>query len=200
MAKYAQGYGRRNSDNKNLIILISSIVGVIALAIVAVILYNAFGGGSKAKTLKDYTDYEITDYSQVLDQEEGNYVVYVYDSSQTSTADSVAITYLEKYDKGNVNVKLYVIDYHMWNLDAYQSSDSNYSTIEKNHTAIDNEFESVNGYEPEVGNLFAVLNNNILDKSTQIVTSQVTQGSRTSVADLLKKLYKNENWLEYNKQ
>jgi len=48
MAKYAQGYERKNSDTKNLIILFSSIVGVVVLAIVAVLIYNAV---SKDNTL-----------------------------------------------------------------------------------------------------------------------------------------------------
>ena len=80
MAKYAQGYARKNSDTKNLIILFSGIVVLIAAAIVLAVLYNKYWKKS-AKSFADaaYAEYFISDYTKLLDQDKttgGNYMIY----------------------------------------------------------------------------------------------------------------------------
>ena len=73
MAKYAQGYARKNSDTKNLIILFSGIIALIAISVVLVVLYNKFWKKAD-KTFADeaYSQYVLSDYSKLLDQEKSN--------------------------------------------------------------------------------------------------------------------------------
>lgn len=169
MAKYAQGYARKNSDTKNLIILFSGIVALIAISIVFVVLYNKFWKKSD-KTFADaaYSEYVLSDYSKLLDQDKangGNYMIYVC-TTDSATSDSNAqavMKYLDNYKAGKCSVKLYLIDYSKF--------DSTSDTTETaNATAVETEL----GFTVSLGYLLYVEDNQILNKSTQVKSEPKT--------------------------
>lgn len=186
MAKYAQGYARKNSDTKNLIILFSSIIAVIVITIVLVVCYNKFWK-KEAPTYasEQYSAYYLSSYSSLLDQTEGDYLIYV--CSKTSTTDenqSAVLSYLDSYIAGNTTVKLYLIDY-----DAFDSTsdttESSYATTIRTELGLD--------ATPTTGYLFAVQSNKLTNQAKQVLTEA------KNVQEKLELLEKNGEWLNFNK-
>jgi len=187
MAKYAQGYARKNSDSKNLIILISTIVLVVAIAIVFAILYNKFWKkDTKTFESTEYSAYFLTDYDKLLDQKEKNYIIYICSSSSTSDTNmEVILGYLDDYmdETKDINVKLYLVDY-----DKFDSSSD--STESENATKVTAEL----GFTvSQSGYLIAVQNNEIINQSTQVLKETA------NIKKAIETLDKNEVWLNFNK-
>lgn len=183
MAKYAQGYARKNSDTKNLIILFSGIVALIAAAIVLAVLYNKYWKKS-AKSFADaaYAEYFISDYTKLLDQDKttgGNYMIYVCsteDSSSDKNASNV-MKYLEDYKAGKCSLKLYLIDYSKFD-----------STSDTTETSNASQVETELGFTVSLGYLLYVDDNQMLNKSTQVKTEA------SSVKTALTNAKKNGAW------
>ena len=164
MAKYAQGYARKNSDTKNLIILISSIVLVVAAVIVGVILFNKF---KKDKTVSfsdaKYESAFITDYDKLLDQDkrednEGCYILYLCSKSSTtpSKIDEAVMKYL---NEGKGSIKLYLVNYDDFD-----------TTSDQTESATHEKVEAALGFEPTLGCLIYVDDNEIKNQSKQVIT------------------------------
>jgi len=165
MAKYAQGYTRKNSDSKNLIIMASIIVGVVVLAITFVILYNKLWKKTDAK-LSDsaYTSYYLSDYSALLDQdkkEDGNYLIYVTstDTNTTDPCSAEVVAYIAAYEKGTSKMKIYLLDYSAFD-----------STSDTTETGYATKVKTELGFSVSVGYLIYVQDNEIINKSKQLLT------------------------------
>lgn len=183
MAKYAQGYARKNSDTKNLIILFSGIVALIAISVVLVVLYNKFWKKAD-KTFADeaYSQYVLSDYSKLLDQEKsngGNYMIYVCTTEEGTSDKNAAqvMKYLDDYSAGKCSVKLYLIDYSKFD-----------STSDSTETANASAVEAELGFTVNLGYLLYVNDNEILNKSTQVKTEPA------SVKSALTNAKKNGTW------
>ena len=189
MAKYAQGYERKNSDSKNLIIMISVIVAVVVVAIVVVILCNKFvkrenKNYSTFKADETYSAYYLTDYSKLLGQDEENYCIYVISSSQTSDKNMKAvIKYLEDFESGNISVKLYLLDYDDFDNTSDETEKANASKVT----------EALGDIQVQAGYFLAIYNNKIANKATQVITKAET------VEKIINSLSKNDEALEFNK-
>ena len=183
MAKYAQGYARKNSDTKNLIILFSGIIALIAISVVLVVLYNKFWKKAD-KTFADeaYSQYVLSDYTKLLDQEKsngGNYMIYVC-STDESASDKNAATvmkYLDDYTAGKCTMKLYLIDYAKFDSTSDTTETTNASSVEEEL-----------GFTVNLGYLLYVSDNQILNKSTQVKTEPA------SVKTALTNAKKNGTW------
>lgn len=183
MAKYSEGYQRQVSDKKKLIILISAIVALVALAIVGVVVYNKVKKPAKSITDEAYSEYFITDYTKVCKQERsngGNYIIYV--CSTDSSADdhnlSYVLAYLDKQVKGETEMKLYLLDYSKFDSDSDETETANATKVE---TAL--------GFKPSgVGNLIYVNDNAVVNKSTQVLTKEA------DVQKALKNIQKTGRW------
>lgn len=182
MAKYAQGYARKNSDTKNLIILFSGIVALIAAAIVLAVLYNKYWKKS-AKSFADaaYAEYFISDYTKLLDQDKtagGNYMIYVCSTEDSSDKNaSNVMKYLEDYKAGKCSLKLYLIDYSKFDSTSDTTETSNASAV-----------ETELGFTVSLGYLLYVDDNQMLNKSTQVKTEA------SSVKTALTNAKKNGAW------
>lgn len=191
MAKYAQGFERKSSDTKNLILLVVIIVAAVALVLGAVAIINKTTDFS-VKTYSDskYQQYFIgsDNYNKLLKQQERDYVIYVCDKSVTYTDKNAVdpnmnaiLTYIDKYEEGKVNIKLYLIDYSVF------SSDD---------TAVREGLELTSDISIGAKYLIAVTDSRT--ELSQIYTDSST--SSTSIKDIINKLSKNEPWLTYNNE
>ena len=165
MANYKSGTVRKNSDTKNLIILISSLVLLVAAVIVFVILYNKYWKKT-GKSLSDstYSAYVLSDYIKLLDQEKssgGNYMIYVYNSESSEDVNLQAVLkYLDKQLKDESVMTLYLLDYSKFD-----------STSDSTETANADSVEAELGFAiSSVGTLIYVSDNAITSKATQVKT------------------------------
>ena len=184
MAKYSEGYQRQVSDKKKLIILISSIVALVALVILGVFLFNKFAKKStKSLSDKAYQEYFLTDYTKLLKQEKsngGNYIIYVCstDSSAEDHNLSYVLAYLDKQVKGETEMKLFLLDYSKFDADSDDTEKSNATKVEASL-----------GFKPSgIGNLIYVNDNDIVNKSTQVLTKEA------DVQKALKNIQKTGRW------
>ena len=188
MAKYAQGYERKNSDIKNLIFLIVGIVAVVALVIAIVAIIN----GARDYSMKTYSDSKYKDYfisadeyDKLLKQQERDYLIYICDTSVDYTSSNVdsnmsaVLNYIEDYEAGKINIKLYLIDYSLF------SSDT---------SAVSEGLELTEDFTINKAYLICVTNSRT--DTSQIYTD--SSSSQNSIKDILNKLSKNESWLTYN--
>ena len=166
MAKYAQGYERKSSDTKNLITMASVIVGLVVLAVLFVFLYNKVLKKDPVTFKSEkYADYFLTDYSKLVDQVEGDYLIYVCSKtncdSSTSPDNNMAsvLKYIDKYEKDNTLMKLYLID-----------SDDFSDSSSENHEIVDEEL----GYEVSAGYLIYIDDGALTNTSTQIIKETKT--------------------------
>lgn len=165
MAKYKSGTVRKNSDTKNLIILLSSLVVLVAAVIVFVILYNKYWKKA-GKTLSDsaYASYVLSDYSKLLDQEKkdtGTYMIYVYNSESSEDVNLQAVLkYLDKQIKDDNIMTLYLLDYSKFD-----------STSDSTETANADSVAAELGFSiSAAGTLIYVSDNAITSKATQVKT------------------------------
>lgn len=183
MAKYAQGYARKNSDTKNLIIMISVIVAVILIAIMFVIFYNKFWKTvSPSLSDDDYSSYYLSSYTALLDQDKkngGNYMLYVCttDSSTTDSNEQAVIKYIKEYEAGTATMKIYLIDYSKFDSTSDSTETSNASSI-----------KTELGFAPQLGYLIYVYDNRIINKATELLTSS------DNVKNALVSVAKNGTW------
>ena len=106
MAEYANGYNRKFSDNKKLIIFLCSIVLGVALIVGIVALINNVG--KNTETYSSLNKNVIT-YDKVLEQEEDKYLVYFYtdnDELQSSILDLI-----KAYKGEEGQIKIYLVKY-----------------------------------------------------------------------------------------
>lgn len=189
MAKYQQGYQRKNSDSKNLIILISSIVGLVLLAVAAILVYNLVPGLKKAPknfSNEKYAQYFISDYDKVLTphKERKDFIIYVCSKSSTTDKNMLKVlSYIDEFEKDGTLVKLYLLDY-----DKFDSTQD--ETEKKNKEKVDAHL----GFACQAGTLIAVSDNQLLNKSKQVVTDA------SKISEALKTLTNKQAWLDYNKE
>lgn len=165
MANYNSGHARKNSDTRNLVILITSLVLLVALVITFVILQNKFWKKAD-KTISDstYSAYVLSDYGKLLDQEKkdgGTYLIYVC-TTDTSTTDNnltIVLKYLDAQIEDSSLVTLYLLDYSKFD-----------STSDETETANAQKVEAELGFSVNVGYLIYVDDNEIVNKSTQVKT------------------------------
>ena len=185
MAKYSEGYQRQVSDKKKLIILISAIVALVALVIVGVVVYNKVKKPAKSITDEAYSEYFLNDLTKICKQERGEgkngtYIIYVCstDSSVTDNNLSYVLAYLEKQVKGEVEMKLYLLDFSKFDSTSDETEQTNAGTV-----------EAQLGFTPSaVGTLIYVENNAVVNKSTQVLTKQA------DVQKALKNIQKTGRW------
>ena len=140
MAKYAQGYERKQSDTKNLIFLAAAIVLVIALAIGIVAIVNATKDYSTHNlTVAPYTEYDIqtSSFSKASlrnlakdEKSDYNYYIYVY-STNSDNSNAKVMEYIDKYIKSKdetdakkkLTTPMYILDYDKFD-NAEEDSDS----------------------------------------------------------------------------
>lgn len=159
MAKYAQGYERKNSDTKNLIWLIAAIVAVIALGIGAVIIYNSVKKDDV--TLASYESYQITNFDNTLTMAEEDYLIYVYDLDAPATSSAQVLKYMAALEKGKVTRKVYLVDYDQ----VYASSSD--TTITANATTFG---DAIKYKDYTAGTVIVVMDNKVVNTSSQIYT------------------------------
>jgi len=179
MAKYAQGYERKNSDSKNLIIMGSIIVAVIALAIGFVILYNnVFKKESITFATAQYEDCYLTDYTKLLLQKaeyenEGETVVghyYIYVCSKTGTSDTnmnTVLNYIDKTKDDEQSMKLFLLDYDQFDSTSDETESGNATSI-----------ENTLGLEVQSTWLIEVIDGEITNISTQVIKNSDTIKSK----------------------
>ena len=183
MAKYSEGYQRQVSDKKKLIILISAIVALVALVIVGVVVYNKVKKPAKSITDEAYSEYFLNDLTKICKQEKsngGNYIIYVCstDSSVSDNNLSYVLAYLEKQVKGEVEMKLYLLDFSKFDSTSDETEQTNAGTV-----------EAQLGFTPSaVGTLIYVEDNAVVNKSTQVLTKQA------DVQKALKNIQKTGRW------
>ncbi len=180
MAKYAQGYERKSSDTKNLITMISVIVGLVVLAIVFVVLYNKYL--KKEPTTfrsEEYAEYFLTDYTKLVDQTDENYLIYVCSKtncdSTTAPDNNMALIlkYIDKQKDSDTLLKLYLLDADEFS----DSSSDNYKAVE----------EELN-YNVSQGYLIYIKDGALTNTSTQIVREAKTVKAK------IKALLDNKEW------
>lgn len=167
MAKYAQGYARKNSDTKNLIIMASMIVFLILISLTFVILYNKFWKkAADTYASEEYASYYLSNYSELLNQDEVNYLIYVCSSSSEEGDDSnmtAVLNYIDEYIAGDVSIKLYLLDYDKFD-----------STSDKDETANADGIKAELGISVSEGYLIAVQNNKLVNTAKQVITKTAT--------------------------
>ena len=183
MAKYKSGTARKNADTRNLILLISSLVLLVALVIVFVVLYNKYWKRS-SKSLSDeaYATYVLSDYAKLLDQEKtdgGNYMIYVYSSESDHDHNLQAVlNYLDKQLKDDNIMTLYLLDFAKFD-----------STSDTTETANADSVEAELGFAISAeGTLIYVSDNAITSKATQVKTDS------KKVQAVLKQIQNGGSW------
>lgn len=143
MARYAQGYERKNSDTKNIIIMISVIVGVIILSLGIAVLVKALKKDEPTRSFasEEYSEFFV-DYAKAnVDvnkngQEDDNYYIYFCDPDSESDSNmDLVLDYIDAYKKGEDSnmIPLYLINTNSSITDANKQSveDSIYVSTDK---------------------------------------------------------------------
>ena len=187
MAKYAQGYARKNSDTKNLIIMASVIIFVILISLTFVILYNKFWKkAADTYASEEYADYYLSDYSKLLNQDEVDYMIYVCSSSSKEGDDAnmtAVLNYIDEYIAGDISIKLYLLDYDKFD-----------STSDSDETTNANNIKAELGLSVSEGYLIAVQNNKLVNTAKQVITKSAT------VIEKLELLEDGGEWLNFNQE
>ena len=180
MAKYAQGYERKSSDAKNLIMMASIIVGLVVLSIIFVVLYNKY---LKKEPItfrsEEYAEYFLTDYTKLVDQPDGDYLIYVCSKNDCDSATSpdnnmaLILKYIDKQKESDTMLKLYLINY-----DDFSDSST------ENHEIVDQELN----YEVSTGYLIYIDDGALTNTSTQIIKEAKTVKAK------IKSLLNNNEW------
>jgi len=154
MAKYAQGYERKNTDTKNLIILFSTIVGIVVLAIVGVVIYNAVKKEDTLLTYDSVKEEYVIDVanmdslfykssitqdqldSKLLTKVNAPYLIFFYCDSDSQDTIKVVLDYYDVLEKDSSLLPLYLIEGESITtnvkeaLDNYQASEGDLIKIE----------------------------------------------------------------------
>ncbi|MBR4237624.1 hypothetical protein IKQ02_04240 [bacterium] len=200
MAKYAQGYERKKSDTRNLIILAVAIVLTIALAIGIVAIVNGLRDYSTHNlTVSPYTEYEIptSSYSKsglrnIAKDEKSdyNYYIYVY-STNSDNSNSKVMEYIDKYlaskdetdAKKKLTTPMFLLDY-----DKFDNAEEDDESGEAEYkTALASAF----GMEVQTGYLIFMKNGEVTSTQDQIVTKNTN--------DVIEKLIKGEAYFDFSK-
>ena len=200
MAKYAQGYERKKSDTRNLIILAVVIVLTIALAIGIVAIVNGLRDYSTHNlTVSPYTEYEIptSSYSKsglrnIAKDEKSdyNYYIYVY-STNSDNSNSKVMEYIDKYlaskdetdTKKKLTTPMFLLDY-----DKFDNAEEDDESGEAEYkTALASAF----GMEVQTGYLIFMKNGEVTSTQNQIVTKNTN--------DVIEKLIKGEAYFDFSK-
>ena len=200
MAKYAQGYERKQSDTRNLIILAAVIVGVLALAIALVAIINSVRDYSTHNlTVAPYTQYEIpTDsYSKsslrnIAKDEKSDYNYYIYVYSTTSdNSNSKVMEYIDKYIKSKdetdsskkLTTPMYILDY-----DKFDNADEDTESEEVEYKSA---LLTAFGLQVQPGYLIFMKNGEVTSTQDQIVTKDTNS--------VIEKLIKGEAYFDFSK-
>ena len=200
MAKYAQGFERKRSDTRNLIILAVAIVLTLALAVGIVAIVNGCRDYSTHNlTVAPYTEYEISTSSYSKsglrniakdDKSDYNYYIYVY-SASSDNSNSKVMEYIDKYlaskdetdAKKKLTTPMYLLDY-----DKFDNAEEDEESDEASYkTALTSAF----GMEVQTGYLIFMKNGEVTSTQNQIVTKNTN--------DVIEKLIKGEAYFDFSK-
>ena len=200
MAKYAQGYERKQSDTKNLIFLAAAIVLVIALAIGIVAIVNATKDYSTHNlTVAPYTEYDIqtSSFSKASlrnlakdEKSDYNYYIYVY-STNSDNSNAKVMEYIDKYIKSKdetdakkkLTTPMYILDYDKFD-NAEEDSESDEASYKE---ALLVAFSM----QVQPGYLIYMRNGEVTSTQDQVVTKDTNS--------VIEKLIKGEAYFDFAK-